>query len=269
MRELSEEHALLVTLAERMAERPVLVTFNGKSFDWPLLETRYRMTRKIRATAPRAHLDFLHPARNLWRVRLGIGAAGGTGKARAGVESRRGFDFGDDSAILFRLFARRAAGAAGADLFAQSNGPARAGGACQPDRRGAGGPGVGRRGRAGIIWGFAHLRTARRDGARAKTLRAIAGCRAARGNRSGRATFAGATGETRRRFAAGAEIVGEHSGGLRAKDWRPTNSWRFTTSISAREPQRAAAARTKGAGGVAATESQRGAKRSIIAALQK
>jgi tetratricopeptide (TPR) repeat protein len=47
------------------------VTFNGKSFDWPLLETRYRMTRKIRPASPRAHLDFLHPARNLWRVRLG------------------------------------------------------------------------------------------------------------------------------------------------------------------------------------------------------
>ena len=71
MRELSEEHALLLTLAERMAERPVLVTFNGKSFDWPLLETRYRMTRKIQSVAPRAHLDFLHPARNLWRARLG------------------------------------------------------------------------------------------------------------------------------------------------------------------------------------------------------
>src|SRR5271156_1311551 len=71
MRELTEEHALLLTLAERMAERPVLVTFNGKSFDWPLLETRYRMTRKIKSVAPRTHLDFLHPARNLWRVRLG------------------------------------------------------------------------------------------------------------------------------------------------------------------------------------------------------
>lgn len=71
MRELSEEHALLVTLAERMAERPILVTFNGKSFDWPLLETRYRMTRALRAAQPRAHLDFLHPARNLWRIRLG------------------------------------------------------------------------------------------------------------------------------------------------------------------------------------------------------
>jgi hypothetical protein len=49
----------------------VLVTFNGKSFDWPLLETRYRMSRKISVPTPRAHLDFLHPARNLWRLRLG------------------------------------------------------------------------------------------------------------------------------------------------------------------------------------------------------
>jgi uncharacterized protein len=71
MREHSEEHSLLVALAERMAERRVLVTFNGKSFDWPLLETRYRMTRKIKVPVPRAHLDFLHPSRNLWRLRLG------------------------------------------------------------------------------------------------------------------------------------------------------------------------------------------------------
>jgi len=71
MRENSEERSLLVALAERMAERPVLVTFNGKSFDWPLLETRYRMARTIPPPAPRAHLDFLHPARNLWRLRLG------------------------------------------------------------------------------------------------------------------------------------------------------------------------------------------------------
>jgi len=71
MREHSEEHSLLLELAERMAERRVLVTFNGKSFDWPLLETRYRMTRNIKTPAPRAHLDFLHPARHLWRPRLG------------------------------------------------------------------------------------------------------------------------------------------------------------------------------------------------------
>jgi uncharacterized protein YprB with RNaseH-like and TPR domain len=71
MREYSEERSVLAALAERLAERPVLVTFNGKSFDWPLLETRYRMTRSIPPPTPQAHLDFLHPARNLWRLRLG------------------------------------------------------------------------------------------------------------------------------------------------------------------------------------------------------
>lgn len=71
MRDHSEEYSVLAALAERMAERPVLATFNGKTFDWPLLDTRYRMTRSIRPPAPRAHLDFLHPARQLWRIRLG------------------------------------------------------------------------------------------------------------------------------------------------------------------------------------------------------
>jgi uncharacterized protein len=71
MREYSEERSLLFALRERIAEHPVVVTFNGKSFDWPLLETRYRMTRKISVPTPRAHLDFLHPARHLWRLRLG------------------------------------------------------------------------------------------------------------------------------------------------------------------------------------------------------
>jgi len=71
MRDLDEEHSLLLELSERMSERPVLVTFNGKSFDWPLLETRYRITRSVPAFSPRLHLDLLHPARQLWRLRLG------------------------------------------------------------------------------------------------------------------------------------------------------------------------------------------------------
>jgi uncharacterized protein YprB with RNaseH-like and TPR domain len=71
MRDFAEEHSLLLALDERMAERRVLVTFNGKSFDWPLLETRYRMTRAIAPRKPATHLDLLHPARQLWRPRLG------------------------------------------------------------------------------------------------------------------------------------------------------------------------------------------------------
>jgi len=71
LRDFSEEHSLLYELAARIAERPVLVTFNGKSFDWPLLENRFTMTRAMRIPQIAAHLDLLHPARALWRLRLG------------------------------------------------------------------------------------------------------------------------------------------------------------------------------------------------------
>lgn len=71
MRDFTEEYSLLQELAERVKERPVLVTFNGKSFDWPLLENRFAMTRSIAAPKLAAHLDLLHPARALWRLRLG------------------------------------------------------------------------------------------------------------------------------------------------------------------------------------------------------
>jgi hypothetical protein len=71
MRDFTEEYSLLHELAGRLAERPVLVTFNGKSFDWPLLENRFAMTRSIATPKLAAHLDLLHPARALWKLRLG------------------------------------------------------------------------------------------------------------------------------------------------------------------------------------------------------
>ncbi len=71
LRDFSEEYSLLHELAARIAERPVLVTFNGKTFDWPLLETRFSMTRSIKVPQLSAHLDLLHPARALWKLRLG------------------------------------------------------------------------------------------------------------------------------------------------------------------------------------------------------
>ena len=71
MRDFTEEYSILQELSSRAAERPVLVTFNGKSFDWPLLENRFTMTRSIAVPKLAAHLDLLHPARALWRLRLG------------------------------------------------------------------------------------------------------------------------------------------------------------------------------------------------------
>src|ERR1700682_336211 len=71
MRDFAEEHSVLCQLASRLSERPVLVTFNGKTFDWPLLENRFIMTRAIAVPRLVAHLDLLHPARALWKFRLG------------------------------------------------------------------------------------------------------------------------------------------------------------------------------------------------------
>src|SRR5207253_9811494 len=47
------------------------VALNGDSFARALLDTRYRMGRMIAVPIRHAHLDFLHPARDLWRLRLG------------------------------------------------------------------------------------------------------------------------------------------------------------------------------------------------------
>src|SRR5438874_1273782 len=71
LRDFAEEHSILQEVASRLAERPVLVTFNGKTFDWPLLENRFTMTRAIAVPRLAAHLDLLHPARALWKLRLG------------------------------------------------------------------------------------------------------------------------------------------------------------------------------------------------------
>ena len=70
MREYAEERSLLLSLTEHLAEFDVLVTYNGKSYDQPLLETRYRMTRQKPPFGRMAHLDVLHGARRLWKLRF-------------------------------------------------------------------------------------------------------------------------------------------------------------------------------------------------------
>jgi tetratricopeptide (TPR) repeat protein len=70
MRNHSEEASLLLALSQRLAERSVMATFNGKSFDWPLLQTRYRITRTPVPANPFLHVDLMHAARRLWRLRV-------------------------------------------------------------------------------------------------------------------------------------------------------------------------------------------------------
>src|SRR5439155_23960711 len=57
------EAALLQAAAAWTAGRPYLVTFNGKSFDVPLLATRYRLARLPDPFTSLQHVDLLHPTR--------------------------------------------------------------------------------------------------------------------------------------------------------------------------------------------------------------
>lgn len=70
MREFGEEPSLLEALAAHLAEFDVLITYNGRAYDQPLLETRYRMARSRPPFSRLAHLDLLYGARRLWKLRF-------------------------------------------------------------------------------------------------------------------------------------------------------------------------------------------------------
>jgi len=70
MRDYSEEASLLDALARHLASFSVMITYNGRAFDQPLLETRYRLRRCQAPFAALQHLDLLHGARRLWKLRF-------------------------------------------------------------------------------------------------------------------------------------------------------------------------------------------------------
>jgi uncharacterized protein len=64
------EAPMLARLAERLAVASCVVSYNGKSFDWPLLRTRFLLARMPLPPLP-PHIDLLHTARRVWKPRLG------------------------------------------------------------------------------------------------------------------------------------------------------------------------------------------------------
>ncbi len=70
MRDPAEEPAQLYALEEFLAPCQALVTYNGKSFDIPLLVSRYTTHGWQPPFRDYAHVDLLHLCRRLWRDRL-------------------------------------------------------------------------------------------------------------------------------------------------------------------------------------------------------
>ncbi len=73
LRELQEEKAMLAGVADSLGGRIGLVTYNGRSFDVPIVQSRfllkYGVARRRFDLASLPNLDLLHPARRLWRGR--------------------------------------------------------------------------------------------------------------------------------------------------------------------------------------------------------
>ncbi len=68
-RDYAEERHILAHLAEMMPAFDRIVTFNGKSFDWPYLRDR-ALYHAVRLADEIEHLDLLHEARRRWRTIL-------------------------------------------------------------------------------------------------------------------------------------------------------------------------------------------------------
>jgi uncharacterized protein YprB with RNaseH-like and TPR domain len=71
----ADERQLLVMVGHELARAGVLVSFNGKSFDAPLIETRHLFHRLPWPACRPPHLDMLHPARRFWGDSAGSGCS--------------------------------------------------------------------------------------------------------------------------------------------------------------------------------------------------
>lgn len=70
MRDYDEEIFLLEHVAREMADRGIVCTFNGGTFDLPLLETRFTMQRMRDQYPVKPHVDLLPASRRVWKMRL-------------------------------------------------------------------------------------------------------------------------------------------------------------------------------------------------------
>ncbi len=69
MRDYDEEPFVLEEINRLLQSFPVLVTFNGRTFDMPILQNRLLMNRYPDAVRG-VHADVLYPSRRVWKLRL-------------------------------------------------------------------------------------------------------------------------------------------------------------------------------------------------------
>ncbi|NOU85951.1 hypothetical protein GC102_09205 [Paenibacillus sp. LMG 31460] len=90
IRNPAEEHAMLVYLQELLDRFTHIISYNGRTFDWPILKNRYVLNRLQLDDGKLLQLDLLYPSRSLWRNTLP------SCRLSKVEESRLGFERVDD-----------------------------------------------------------------------------------------------------------------------------------------------------------------------------
>ncbi len=85
-----------------------VVTYNGKAFDMPLLETRCILQRRRPPFQDLPHLDFLFPARTIWRNTFDSRKLGYLGEMLLGLSREDDVDGADIPALYFSFLRSRA-----------------------------------------------------------------------------------------------------------------------------------------------------------------
>jgi uncharacterized protein YprB with RNaseH-like and TPR domain len=86
LRDPGDEPAMIEALADELSQFAVFVSFNGRAFDVPILDTRFVLDRRPPVSEYFQQLDLLHLARRLWRYRLDSCALGVLEREVLGVE---------------------------------------------------------------------------------------------------------------------------------------------------------------------------------------
>lgn len=84
----SDETAMLEALTEEFGEQSALVSYNGVTFDLPILRDRLIVNRVGRELPYSRHLDLLHTVRRIYRRRLGDCSLGNVERELFGFERR-------------------------------------------------------------------------------------------------------------------------------------------------------------------------------------
>lgn len=86
LRHPAEEASLLAHLGEYLSRFTTVISFNGRSFDWPLVENRFIYQRLSLTPADPIHIDLLHWARRLWKLRFDSCSMGSIEQRVLGVQ---------------------------------------------------------------------------------------------------------------------------------------------------------------------------------------